>query len=1069
MFLTSFALRRPTVTVLAIILILVSGVFAYRTLKVELFPQIEFPLVTVSASYPSADPEAVVRHVAEPIERAISDTPGLESVQSTSLEGAAVVFANFEYGTDMEEAQNTITAAITGIDFPAGVEEPDVGRFNPTEIPVFQFSVVSDGDLYDLQQTVQSQVLPAISGLEGVLRVSLSGTVERHVLVTVDVGRMATNRVSLLQIANALSENNLTLPAGLIFDGSQAIIAKTTHTLDSVQDVRDLVVGASESGQVRLSDVADVTFGIGRSGGISRTNGKLGISVSVSKNADANTIDVTRRVSDALEGIGGLPDDVQFIEVSNQGPEIKEQIDNLLREAVFGFFFAVSVVFAFMLTIRPTIVQGLFTTLRPTVVIALSIPLSVLTGILLMTWQDMSLNFMTLGGLAISVGRVVDDSIVVLENIYRHIQGGRDRWRAALEGTSEVAPAIFASTMATVVVFVPLAFIQGLVGSFFLPFALTVTFALIASFLVALTAVPVLGAYLLRPGDLPEGAGDEGEIELPETRLQQVYIKVLRWALGHRIASLLIAILLTVGSLGLLATIPVNLFGGGGDRFLQIELNMPPGTPLDQTLAEVTDIEDRINEVSDVYTVTVGAGDFVAGGPDFGSPPRGPEFASFFAHLSPDAPEDIAATLRSDLAKPGRLLSIGELQDGPPSGGVDISVTGANLEDISSVSAELVQSLSTIDDIVNLKSSVSEARPEVSIEVDPEKSALIGLSTRQVGLQLSRYLIGQTATTMTIAGETVDVVLRGDLRSTGGMEELKSLTIVGPMGEAPLGDLSEALLREGPVSIDRTDGVRSANIIADIVGDDTAGVGVQVDEKIAALQIPPGVTVSSGGIFADIAEGFQAIFLAMAIGIVLVYLVMVASLGSLRNPFVIVTTLPLALIGVLVALAITGRPLGLPAMMGILLLIGIVVTNAIVLIAFVEQQRAKGMSPYDAIISGARVRLRPILMTALTTSFALLPLALETEGGGLISAELATVVIGGLVSSTALTLVVLPIVYMLFNDSIPRLLRRLSQVGPFEPTRAPAPEPAPTADCMHLVPSPGGTGLETAPDLIWGE
>ncbi len=1020
-FLTSVALRRPTVTVLTIFIVLASGIFAYRTLQVELFPQIDFPLVTVFAAYPSAAPDAVVRQVTEPIERAVADTPGLESIQSTSFEGNSAVFATFEYGTDMAEAQSAIDAAVNAIAFPPGVEEPTVGRFNPEEIPVIQFSVVSDRDVSEVQRIAQSLILPAVSEVEGVMDVVVTGEVERSIRVVADADKIASAGVSLFQISAALSENNLTVPAGVVFDGAHAVIAKTTHTFDSVQDLSSLIVGASASGPVRLSDVADVTFGEGRPKSISRTNGKPGIGVAVSKKPDANTIDVTRAVNEALGGVAGLPADVEIIVVSDQGPEIQHQVDTLVREAMFGFLFAVSVVFAFMLTIRPTVFRGFFNTLRPTVVIALSIPLSVFTGILLMSWQDMSLNFMTLGGLAISVGRVVDDSIVVLENVYRHIRAGRERWRAALEATTEVGPAIFASTMTTVVVFIPLTFIQGLVGSFFLPFALTVTFALIASLFVALTAVPVLGAYLLRPGDLPEDAGDEGEIRLEETWMQRLYVKILKWVLGHRLATLLAAFLLTVSSLGLTAFIPVNLFGGGGERLLQIELALPPGTPVNETLAQVTEIEDRIREVSDVYTVSIGVSDLA-----FGAVPGGPEQASFFANLAPDAPGDIANILRNELDRPGRSLSIAELQSGPPSAGVEVFVTGADYDDISAVSGELVAALSTIDGIVNLKSSVSEARDEISIQVDPEKASRIGLTTRQVGFQLSRYLIGQTVTTMTVDGETVDVVLVGDPRSAGGVDRTESLPIIGPAGAAPLGDLAELVVREGPVSISRTDGVRSAGITGDVIAEDTQSVGILVDEKIAGLQLPPGVSVSSGGIFADIAEGFQAIFISMGIGIVLVYLVMVASLGSLRNPFVIVLTLPLALIGVLVALAITGRSLGLPAMMGILLLIGIVVTNAIVLITFVEQQRAKGMAVYDAMISGARVRLRPILMTALTTSFALLPLAAAAEGsGGLISAELATVVIGGLMSSTGLTLIALPIVYMLFNESIPNLFNRI--------------------------------------------
>ena len=1028
------ALRRPTVAVLAIFLVLASGIFAYRSLQVELFPQIEFPLVTVLAPYPSADPEAIVRDVTGPIERAIDGTPGLESIRSTTREGSAVVLGTFKFGTDMAGAESAIQTAINDVTLPAGAEEPTVGRFNPDEFPVIQFSVVSDRDLLEVQQIVESRIMPEITGIEGVQNVTLTGEVERSVRVVADVDRMAANGVTLFQISAALSENNLTLPAGLVFDGSQAVIAKTTHTLDSIEELQSLVVGVSPSGPVRLSDVADVTFGGGRPRSITRTNGKPGIGVEVSKKPDVNTLDVTTAVNEAIDGITGLPPDVEIVVVVDQGPNIQQQIDTLTKEAMFGFLFAVSVVFAFMLTIRPTVAKGLFNTLRPTVVIALSIPLSVFTGTLLMSWQDMTLNFMTLGGLAISVGRVVDDSIVVLENVYRHIQAGRDRWRAALEATTEVGPAIFASTMTTVVVFVPLGFIQGLVGAFFLPFALTVTFALIASLLVALTAVPVLGAYLLRPGDLPEGAGDEGEIRLPETWMQRAYIVVLKWVLSHRLITLLVAALLTASSFGLLAFIPINLFGGGGDRFLEIDLTLPPGTPVEQTIVQVAEIEDRLGEISDVQLVTIGATDI-----SFGGGPGGPERATFFASVRSGVSEDIANTLRAEFDRPGRSVSISEVQAGPPTGGVVIFVTGPDYEDISRVSGELVGSLSTIEGIVNLESDVAQARPEISIQVDPEKAAMIGLSTRQVGFQLSQYLIGQTVTTMNIEGESVDVVLAGDPRSTGGIEQIQSLTIVGPAGAAQLGELADVVMKEGPVTISRTDGVRSSTITGDIVSDDAQAVGTLVDEKIDALRLPPGVEVISGGIFADIAEGFQAIFVSMAVGIVLVYLVMVASLGSLRNPFVIVLTLPLALIGVLTALAVTGRALGLPAMMGVLLLIGIVVTNAIVLIAFVEQQRARGMGVYEALISGARVRLRPILMTALTTSFALLPLAVETEGSGLISAELATVVIGGLMSSTALTLLVLPIVYMIFNESIPNLFARLLRRRPAEPIGDPVP------------------------------
>ncbi len=1020
-FITGIAVRNRTVTVLAIILVLTAGITAYRTLQVELFPEIEFPLVTVTTAYPSANPDAVVRDVTDPIERAISGTAGLESVQSTTFEGNSIVLARFTYGTDMAAAETQISAVVNDISFVSGVEEPTVGRFDPDQIPVIEFSVISDRDATDLQGIVRSRVLPALSDIEGVLQIEATGEIERRVQITVDADRLAQNNVSLFQISNALRENNVSLPAGAIFEGGQAVLAKTTHTFGSIDDLKGLVVGMSESGPVRLGDVADVSLGAAAPTSISRTNGKPSVGVSIVKEAEANTIDVTSAVREALDGLTGLPSDVEVVIVSDQGPSIQHQIDTLLREAMFGFLFAVTVVFAFMLTLKPTVPRGLLNTLRPTVVIALSIPLSVFTGVLLMAWQDMSLNFMTLGGLAISVGRVVDDAIVVLENVYRHIQAGRERWRAALEATAEVGPAIFASTMTTIVVFAPLAFIQGLVGAFFAPFALTVSFALVASLLVALTAVPVLGAYLLRPGDLPEGAGEEDDAFVQETWMQRLYTPIIKWTLRHKAITLVGAFALTVGSMGLTYFIPVTLFPSGADRFLQIELSLPPGTPPNRTLAEAVEIEDRVSEVAQVYRSTIGASGLL-----FGGAPGGLNQASILVNLSDDAPEDIAQILREELDTGGRTLRIREVQSGPPTSGLDVRITGSNYGDIVAVSQELSASIGEVDGVINVETNVAQARDEASIQVDPAKAAGIGLSTRQVGIQVSQYLIGETVTRITIDDTVTDVVLSGDRRAAGGIAAVESLIIAGPLGSAPLGELAEVVVREGPVTISRTDGLRSATITGDIVAEDAQQVGRLIDEKIAAIALPPGVSITSGGLFADIAEGFQAIFISMAVGIVLVYLVMVASLGSLRNPIVIITTLPFALIGALAALVITGRSLGLPAMMGILLLIGIVVTNAIVLIAFVEQLREKGMSVYDALINGGRVRLRPILMTALTTSFALLPLATaSSDEGGIISAELATVVIGGLMSSTGLTLIVVPVVYSIFNESIPNTFRRI--------------------------------------------
>ena len=1068
---TKTALNRRTVTVLAIVLVLAAGVFTYRTLPVELFPEIEFPLVTVTTFYPSANPESVARDVTAPIENVMSGLDGLEGVQSFSSENRSIILANFEFGTDMEKVEGNLNSSINGIAFPDGVVEPIVGRINPDSFPVLQLSVTGERELVELQDILDSRIMPEISGVEGVFRVEVTGEVQQQAQIVVDPVRMSEKGVSLFQVSQALSENSVAFPGGAISDGGgQVLPIKTTSGYESLDDLRNLVVafsqpamapagsrapGSMPSGPmpsappslVTLGEIADVSLSSGTATSISRTNGKPSIGVSIVKEPDANTIDVTTAVLDALEGVGDLPAGVEVVTVSDQGPVIESQIETLEREAILGLILAVMVVFVFFLTLRPNAIVGALTSLRPTVVIALSIPLSIFTAVLLMSWQGLALNFMTLGGLAISVGRVVDDSIVVLENVYRNIEGGRERWRAALDATTEVGPAITASTLATIVVFAPLGFIPGLVGAFFFPFALTVSFALVASLLVALTAVPVLGAYLLRQGDLPGGVGEIEE--LPESDrvrvsasaywMQRIYTPILRWALGHKAITLVAALVITAGSVSLTALIPVNLFDSAGDRFANIDMSLPPGTPAEATLAELAKVEAEIAPHSAVYISTVGSPSASFGA----SVPGGFNQSNTFVQLSEDAPEDIIASLRDRLeGVEGRTINITEVSNGPPTAGLDISVTGNDYGDISSVTLDLMGELETLEGVENVTSNVSDARDEIVVNVDPARAASIGLSARQVAFQVNQFFVGQNVTRVQTDNGTVDVELSVDSSDVSNVESVESLAIAGPLGMTSLGEVAEVVVQPGPVTITRTDGLRSASITGSITSDDTQAVGIAIQEKIDALSLPPGVEVTSGGVFAQIAEGFQAIFLAMAVGVALVYLVMVASLGSLRNPFVIITSLPLAVIGAMFALFVTGRSLGLPAMMGFLMLIGIVVTNAVVLIALVEQLRQRrGMSVYDALIEGGRVRLRPILMTALTTSMALLPLATFVEdAGGIIGAELATVVIGGLVSSTALTLVVVPVVYFLMNESIPRLFNRIFR------RESDAPQPAQQGD-----------------------
>ena len=603
---------------------------------------------------------------------------------------------------------------------------------------------------------------------------------------------------------------------------------------------------------------------------------------------------------------------------------------------------------------------------------------------------------------------VVDDSIVVLENIYRHLQRGEGRAEVALTATREVGPAIVSSTLTTVVVFVPLAFIQGLVGEFFTPFALAVSFALVASTLVALTAVPVLGTLLLRPGDFPDQDVADGNGEGNSSRdtwLQRAYTPVLYWTLRHKIATMLFA-LATLSGILLVLIVPITLFPAGAPTYLTIDVELPTGSAVSRTFEQVLLVEEVLAGFEEeghveLYQVNLGRSSDEFGS---GSATGGFRQAAFLVKLAEEIPEDIADRLRSRIpVSEGVDITVVEIVGGPPSDNLEIKLTGSNFTAVSATARELERRLNAIEGIINVASDVSEARQELTINVDPAIAAEFGLNAALVGQQVNQFIVGRSVTEVELEDITMDVVVRGRPEEVDNIDKLKDLVIDGPSGTVKLGSISNITIEEGPVSISRFDLERAASISGVITAQDTAAVNRQVSSAIAGLDRPPGVQIKTGGIFEQISEGFQDVGLAMAVGVALVYLVMVATLGSLRNPLIIVLSLPLAVVGALSALAITERTLSLSALMGFLLLIGVVVTNAIVLITFVEQLRQEGRGVFDALIEGGRTRVRPILMTAFTTTFALLPLAVSSEDdSGIIGAELATVVIGGLISSTFL-------------------------------------------------------------------
>ena len=1048
-FLTTLALRRRPVTIMVMALLLAAGVFSYDRLHQELFPEISFGTIFVFAGY-QQDPTTVAEEITTPIEDAIIGMTDLEKLESISTSSFSLVTANFTTGADIESAEEEVRSEVSGLNFPEDAWGPTVIRLTSDIFPVMLLSVTGERDIPSLQRIIDDDILPRLEAVAGVYDVEVQGGIRERVSVIVDPARTDEYGLTVQDVVGAVSANAADISAGAISHNDKSVVLRTWHGYTDLDTIRSVPVGFSRSPgaagpasgditPIPLSAVAEVTIDTPEAATIARTNGQPSVSLSVLRLPEGNTIEITRELMTVIDDLE-LPPDVHLQVLYNDGPELEAELSAVTSQGAQGFAIAVLAIFLFLLQIRPSALRGILNTLRPTLIIAVSIPLSVMITMLVMAVFDWALNFMSLAGLAIAVGRIVDDSIVVLENTYRHVQAGEPRASAAVRGAREVGPAIVASTLTTVAVFLPLAFIPGIVGQFFLPFAQTVCVSLLASTLVALTAVPVLGSLLLRGNDMAA----EPDAASGDTWLQRIYTPPLLWALRHRLIVIAGCIVAVGASLSLIFVLPITLFSSGQAESLRIDITMPENTAAAAMFREVREVERILEPYAEQGYITSYQSTLGALSQDFGpgAGEGGYDVAGFFIPVHDDAPPDFISQLRAELPDKANVdIQLYVDEAGPPEAGLEVTVTGGNFSNVQTVTRDLVSRIETVPGVVNLKTNISDTTEELTFAVDPAAAGRYGLTAQAVAGQVRTWVYGSDVAEVNLMGDVYDIIVRGRDDRVDDIPELQQLTIGGPLGSVSLGSISEVKTTLGPSVITRYDGDRSATITGAFEGRDTQAASARVDRVIAAAALPPGVAVQQGGFASDIEEQFQNVYLAMIIGVSLVYLVMVATMGSLRDPFIVVLSMPLAVVGALVALTVTGRALSLPSMMGFLFLIGIVVTNAIVLLTFVSQLRAQGSGAFDAVVEAGRTRLRPILMTAFTTILAIFPLAFSTSSG-FVGAELATVVIGGLISSTFLTLVAVPVTYMLMHESIPNLWGRIVRLI----ARRPAPEPTPAAD-----------------------
>jgi HAE1 family hydrophobic/amphiphilic exporter-1 len=1013
------AVNRRSVTMLLAFALFGGGLVAWTNLKQELLPDVSFPVATVIAPYPGAAADEVADQVVEPIERVIQSISGIDQVNSTSANSIGFVIAQFEYGTDVDEAVSSMEEAIAGLGLPEQVA-PQVSELNINASPVLIASISSErASLTDLGRIASDEVVPELEGIAGVASVEITGGLSDQVTVTLDPAALGRYGIGIQQITGALGASNVTFPAGELATGDEDVPVTVVGEITSAEELSRIVVGVDLSGDVpvpvTLGDVADVATRQVATTGYGRINGSEALGLSVSKTQSANTVEVSGAVTEALDQIVSRSDAGLTIDVvSDQADFILESRDGLLREGGLGAIFAVLTIFAFLFSLRSTVVA------------ALSIPLSLLVALVLMQLTGITINIMTLGGLAVAVGRVVDDSIVVLENIYRHRAMGDDRLTAVLRGPSEVAGAITSSTLTTVAVFLPLGFAGGLVSQFFLPFALTVTFALLASLLVALTVIPVLAFFLVgKPGGEVDASGE------PRRSIWvRIYDPTIRWVLRTRWTSLgvvLGALLLFVGSLFIVPLLPTQFIDSGSEKLLSVSLSPPSGTPSEAVIERAAEAEAVLladDEVRLVQTTVPPEGDTGFRTLIAAQQGRAANSATIFVRL--DGASDLAeATLRLEDAL-GAVETDGwdalvQQTNGPGGGGsLSLVVSGPNGDAVGQATGMVTDALAGIAGLANVTSDLVAETPQVEVRVDAARAAGSGVAAAQVGAVVRSALTPTPVTSIQPddGAEPVEVVLRFDPAALTSLAALRAL----PVGTGvTVGDVADVEQREVRPTITRVNAAPSATVTGEITDEDTGAVSgavrAELDRLESSGQLPAGVSVAVGGVSEQQAEAFGGLFTAMGVAVVLVYVMLVLAFNSLLTPFIILFSLPLATIGAFPALLLTGRPIGVSALIGFLMLIGIVVTNAIVLLDLVERLRREGVPLREAIIRGGHTRVRPILMTAIATILALVPLAAGFNEGSIIAAELGTVVIGGLLSSTFLTLIVVPASYRLLEGA----------------------------------------------------
>ena len=1010
------SVSRPVTFFMIYIAVLAIGMVSAFNLGTDIYPDISFPTVTVVTSYEGVSSEDIETLLTRPIEETVAAIEDVDEVTSYSREGMSLVMVTFKWGKDMDVASMDVRERVDFVKpfLPDDAEEPFVFKFSTEQMPILFLAVTGDYSLADLRKVVEDQVEPRLERIQGIASVFTQGGKEREIHVYADDEKLKAYGLTIQDLTTALMMENVRVPGGSVKQGRTDFLVRTSGEFETVDDIRNVVLTRYQGAPVFMRDVASVEDTFADEAEVIRFNGEPGIMVMLQKQATYNTVEVSDRVKAQLPAIEQTLG-VKFVPLMDSARYIKRSIGNLRTVALQGAILAIIILFLFLRNAPSTLI------------VATSIPVSVIATFIIMNATDVTLNMISMGGLTLGIGMLVDSSIVVLENIYRHRERGLTRKEAATYGTAEVATPITASVLTTVAVFFPVVFVPGIAGILFRDMALTVTFALICSLFVALTLIPLLSSKILTVGrKVREG--------VRERRIMRMYEGLLRWALAHRKTTLAIAVVIFVLSVSLIRFVGVEFTPASEPGEFTVSVELPVGTRIELTEWAAAQVESIIiantPELEAIFT-RVGQGSGF--GAFFGG--EGSHSASIYFQAVPledrdRGDEEIRFALSQPITRvPGAEVyfatdAFSEMMFGGAR--LNVEIYGHDLETARDLAVQVKEIMENIPGTMDVRVSRSEGKPEVTMAIDRERAAYFGLNVHSIASAIQTGVMGAVAGQYREEGDEYNIRVRLPGGRRESLSDIMDILVPSPQGHSvPLGSVASMKYMTGPVEIERKGQRRVIHVTGNLTGErDLGSVVGDLREGLAGVESPRDFIVQVAGEAEDVAESFRWLGLALIGAIFLVYMVMASQFESLRHPFIIMFSLPLSFIGVAWMLFLTGTTLSINSFTGVIVLAGIVVNNAIILVDYTNLLRARGADLEEAVVNAAKTRARPILMTAVTTILAMTPMALGLGEGGELNAPLARSVVGGLSTSTLLTLVIIPVVYMSFEKFTLRFSRK---------------------------------------------